>query len=94
MRPDLRRRVMAMRTALKRSPEQDVLRAIDAAMADPELRPVLMAGMLVGRTRVRLTSFSEIGRSVSYHLSGRAEERVAQALGMGAAVDGAQDANS
>ena len=94
MRPDLRRRVTAMRTTLKRSPEQDVLQAIDAAMADPELRPVLMAGMLVGRTRVRLTSFSEIGRSVSYQLSGRAEERVAQALGMGAAVDGAQDANS
>jgi hypothetical protein len=94
MRPDLRQRVSAMRTTLKRSPEEDVLRAIDAAMADPELRPVLMAGMLVGRTRVRLTSISEIGRSVSYQLSERAEQRMAQALGMGVADDGAQDANS
>jgi hypothetical protein len=51
-------------------------------MDDPEVRPYLMVGMLVRRTGVRLTSYSDIGRKVSHALREAAVRCVAEVLGL------------
>ena len=79
---DVRAKLTTMRTGLRARKVEPVLAAIDEAIDDPQLRPLLLAGMLVSRTRVRLTSFSEIGRKVTYELRAAAEARVAARLGI------------
>ncbi len=84
---DLQTKVARLRSGLVSSTPEGVTDAIDAGLADPDVRPILLAGMLVGRTRVRLTAFSEIGRRVPYAFRRLAEDRVAVGLGLSRPMD-------
>ena len=79
---DVRAKLTTMRTGLRSNKSGSVLTAVDEAFDDSQVRPLLLAGMLVSRTRVRLTSFSEIGRKVMYEHRAAAEARVAARLGI------------
>lgn len=79
---DVRAKLTKMRTGLRSNKSLSVLAAVDEAFDDSQVRPLLLAGMLVSRTRVRLTGFSEIGRKVMYEHRAAAEARVAARLGI------------
>jgi hypothetical protein len=82
MPTSLRARIRWTHERLRSPSETVVVHAIKRAMADPEVRPYLMVGMLVRRTGVRLTSYSDIGRKVSHPLREAAVRCVAEVLGL------------
>ncbi|MFM8733351.1 MAG: hypothetical protein ACKOGJ_12745, partial [Phycisphaerales bacterium] len=82
MPADLREKLATMRNGMRSSAEGRVLATVEDAYNDPQLRPLLRAGMLVSRVRVRLTAFSEIGRKVSYEHRAAAEARLAALMGI------------
>jgi len=80
---DVRQRVWNMRAGLRTTEAAPLAVTIHTAMADPEVRPWLLAGMVIGRTRVRLSGFSELGRTVPYAMRPTAEAMITVALGKG-----------
>jgi hypothetical protein len=79
---DVRARLGEMRTQLGEPRLSVVCTAVSVAFDDPDLRPILCAGMLVSRRGVRLTGYSEIGRKVRYEHRAAAEAQLGVKLGV------------
>jgi hypothetical protein len=79
---DVRARLGSMRGGLSSARVAAVRAAVDAGFDDPDLRPILCAGMLVSKRGVRLTGYSEIGRKVRYEHRAAAEAHLGARLGV------------
>ena len=76
MPPSTRRALAEIRKLLRAEDWESVRAGLDRALAAPEMREVLMFGMLRGKRSLRLAACSEIGRRVKHQFRAQAVEYV------------------
>lgn len=76
MPPSTRRALAEIRKLLRAEDWESVRAGLDRALAAPEMREVLMFGMVRGKRSLRLSACSEIGRRVKHQFRTQAVEYV------------------
>lgn len=76
MPPSTRRALAEIRKLLRAEDWESVRAGLDRALAAPEMREVLMFGMVRGKRSLRLSACSEIGRRVKHQFRAQAVEYV------------------